>query len=88
MAIPPLAKLAGITREHAAPMPVRVANPDERSLDLWWQRLARVTGPGEIELLPTTGSGDIPAAARSDGFVEIPPGQSGPGPWPFYAWAL
>ena len=33
------------------------------------------------------GSGDIPATAMSDGLVEIPPGESGPGPWPFYSWS-
>jgi molybdopterin molybdotransferase len=88
MAVPILAVRAGLLREPDPPMPVRIVTPDSRILDLWWQRPARVVASGQVELLPTTGSGDIPAAARSDGFVEVPPQASGPGPWPFYSWAL
>src|SRR5690606_36999866 len=42
--------------------------------------------PGLATLITSKGSGDIPAAAGSDGFVEIPPGASGAGPWAFYGW--
>jgi molybdopterin molybdotransferase len=88
MAIPVLARRAGLAREPGRPMPVTIAAPDNRTLDLWWQRPARLTPPGQVELLPTVGSGDIPAAARSDGFIEIPPRQTGPGPWPYYSWTV
>ncbi len=87
IAVPVLAALAGLKRELSAPSVVRIVNPDQKSIDLWWHRPACITGPGEVELLPTKGSGDIPGVARSDGFVEIPPQQSGPGPWPFYSWS-
>ncbi len=85
--VPTLASLAGLKREPGAPSLVHIANPDQKSIDLWWQRPTRITSPGEAELLPTKGSGDIPGVARSDGFVEIPPQQTGPGPWPFYSWS-
>jgi molybdenum cofactor synthesis domain-containing protein len=86
MAIPVLGAMAGLSSDPAPPSMVSIAKPDTRTLNMWWQRLARATTPGNVELLPTRGSGDIPSAARSDGFVEIPPGMAGPGPWPFYPW--
>jgi molybdopterin molybdotransferase len=43
-------------------------------------------GVGLASLITSKGSGDIPAAAGSDGFVEIPPGQGGAGPWAFFGW--
>ena len=33
-------------------------------------------------------NGDVIAAGSSDGFIEIPPGATGRGPWPFYTWSL
>jgi len=71
----------------SCPVPVvRVTNDDGRTLNLWWYRLVRLTGPGVAELVPAQGSGDVVALARSDGFVEIPPNASGAGPWPYYGW--
>ncbi len=67
---------------------VTLQNPDGRDLPLWWWRLVRLTDTGTAELLGNRGSGDIVAAACSDGFVEIPPGQSSAGPWPFYRWEI
>jgi molybdopterin molybdotransferase len=88
MAIPILSAQAGLRADPRPPALVHVTNPDQRTLKMWWQRLARATAPGHVELLPTLGSGDIPSAARSDGFVELPPNASGAGPWPFYSWAV
>lgn len=85
MALPALRRLAGFTDEPIPPV-VTLPEPDGKRLDLWWHRLVRLTGPGAAALVEGRGSGDIAAAARSDGFIEVPPGQSGPGPWPFYAW--
>ncbi len=87
MAGPVLERLAGFAA-CTPPASVLVDPPDARTLGLWWQRLARLTGAGRAELVENMSSGDIAGAARADGFVEIPPGASGPGPWPFYAWAL
>jgi len=65
----------------------RIVNPDEGHLDLWWYRLVRDAGDGLVELVRTRGSGDLPSAAGSDGFVQVPPGCAGPGPWPFFEWS-
>ncbi|MEE8331726.1 MAG: molybdopterin molybdotransferase MoeA [Acidimicrobiia bacterium] len=81
-----LRKLAGIT-EYDPPAPaVAVANPDGESIDLWWHRLVTIDRDGGANLVQTKGSGDLVSAARSDGFVVLPPGESGAGPWPFYGW--
>ncbi|MFG0286055.1 MAG: molybdopterin molybdotransferase MoeA [Phycisphaerales bacterium JB039] len=97
IALPALRRLAGFGRDPAPPA-VTLDNDDGRSLRLWWHRPVSLTSasaaPGGAGLQPAgiaslianQGSGDIPGAAGSDGFVEIPPGQSGAGPWPFYAW--
>lgn len=66
---------------------VRVANPDDQQLGLWWYRLAKLAGPGQVELLSPKSSGDVLGAAPSDGFVEIPAGAPTTGTFPFYGWA-
>ncbi len=74
-------------RSVEPPVPrVRLVRTDETTLKLWWWRLVRLNAQGEAELVANRGSGDLVAAALSDGFVEIPPGESGEGPWPFYRW--
>jgi len=85
-AVPVLEKLAGL-REGTRPWLVRLEGAGNRAIDLWWHRLARVASAGVVEAVEGMGSGDVPAAARSDGFCEVPPGESGPGPWPFYPWS-
>lgn len=84
-AVPVLDRLAG--RPGDQPPRATVETPDAARLDLWWHRLVRMRSPGRADLMAGRGSGDIVAAARSDGFVEVPPGQGGPGPWPFFGWA-
>lgn len=89
LAIPILAKLAGVA-EAALAVPSRPVEADGLTLELWWHRLVRETlnanGESELRLVPPKSSGDIVAAAGAAGFVEVPPGASGSGPWPFYAW--
>ncbi|MCC6678525.1 MAG: molybdopterin molybdotransferase MoeA [Phycisphaerales bacterium] len=85
MAWPALARRAGVSRV-AAPAAVTIANPDARTIPLWWHRSVRLDQPGRAELIDSRGSGDLVSAAHADGFVEIPPGAAGPGPWPFFAW--
>ncbi|MBM4108742.1 MAG: molybdopterin molybdotransferase MoeA [Phycisphaerae bacterium] len=86
MAVPVAMHLAGIAREPSPPLVA--IDADARGLDLWWHRLVRLSGPGRGELAESRGSGDVPSAARADGFVEVPRGRSGAGPWPFYPWGL
>jgi hypothetical protein len=48
-----------------------------------------VTTPGRVRLVEGKGSGDVIAAGRSDGFVELEPDRTVQTPTqvPFYAWA-
>jgi molybdopterin molybdotransferase len=87
MAVPVLAHQAGLIGAAPAPL-VRLANPDSKQLALWWHRPVRIAEPGVAELVAGMGSGDVASAALSDGFIEIPPEQSGGGPWPYYPWHL
>jgi molybdopterin molybdotransferase len=86
LGVPVLRKLAGLAEPRDLPRQVTIDSPDSKTADLWWQRPARLTGPATASLVGTRGSGDIMNLAASDGFVEIPPGHHGPGPWPFYPW--
>jgi molybdopterin molybdotransferase len=83
--LPVLGGLAGIARWPEPPA-VTVANPDGKALELWHHRLVRLVGAGRAELVAGQGSGDLAALGRSDGFVEVPPGESGPGPFAFFGW--
>jgi molybdenum cofactor synthesis domain-containing protein len=89
-------RLGGVVLRHlagfsnaASPVPVvTLTHSNDRMLPLVWFRPVRLTGPGRAELVASRGSGDMVSAARSDGFVEIPPASRGEGPWPFYRWEL
>ncbi len=84
---PLLRRLAGITPSMAPRPRVLLADADNKPLDLFWYRLVQFgSDRGSIGLAPNQGSGDLVGLSRSDGFVEIPPGQSGPGPWPLWLW--
>jgi molybdopterin molybdotransferase len=85
IALPVLHHLAGrcgIRPSHA----IRLTNADAKAIDLWWHRPVRMTDTGCAELVQSMGSGDVIAIAGSDGFVELPPGASGSGPWPYLSW--
>ncbi len=84
--IPSLAVRAGLQGQPSTPRMMRVINSDDKSLWLYWSRLAKIVSDDSVELIKTKGSGDIPSSALSDGFVELAPGQSGEGPWPFWSW--
>ncbi|MGH7131776.1 MAG: molybdopterin molybdotransferase MoeA [Phycisphaerales bacterium] len=86
MVAPVLARVAGMHGADSVPR-VEVANPDLQTIPLWWQRLVRVDEHGRGVLLEARGSGDVVAAGKSDGFVEMPPGKSGAGPWSYFAWS-
>lgn len=89
-----LLRIVGPVCEHLAGMRtmtlgaggVTLTNPSSENSDLWNYPLVRLESPGLASLVETRGSGDIVSAAHSDGFVEIPPGQSGPGPWLLFPW--
>ena len=83
-----LRRLAGFSEPQPAVPMVRLREPDGERLALWWHRLVRLVGDGEAELVTSKGSGDLVSAARSDGFVVMPPDGVGEGPWPYYDWAV
>ncbi len=78
----------GTALQSQAPSQLQLTNPDAKPIDLWWHRPVRLTAPGHAELIDSKSSGDIAGAARADGFVELPPQATGPGPWPFYPWGF
>lgn len=87
IAVPVLSACAGATRPAGTTF-VSVTNPDAKSLDLWWHRLVRLNADRTAELIDARGSGDLIAAARADGFIEVPPGEAfGAGPFAFFPWA-
>lgn len=89
--LPVLAACAGARKTPISSLPrmLELTNPDDRTLELWWHRLARLIlgadGLPRAELVDGRGSGDIIAAATSDGFIEVPPGASGR-TFSFYSW--
>lgn len=86
--IPALARMAGLIGDGEFAERVELDHDESRTLNMWWHRLAVKTGPGRARLVDVKGSGDLVAAARSDGVVEIPPGHTGRGPWSFYGWSI
>lgn len=96
--LPVLARCAGASRTPATLLPrlVELAGDDGKRIGLWWHRPARLRTPDNggtrAELVNTRGSGDVISAARSDGFVELPPargtstGAEHATLVPFYLW--
>lgn len=60
--------------------------PNEGPLTLW--KPVRVTGPGVATVASLRGSGDVRGPAGTDGFVEVPPGATGRGPFLFFSWKI
>ena len=83
-----LRKRAGLAIPEPPRPVVRLAEDRPSTLNLWWHRPARFEGDGLVRPVASMGSGDMVSAARSDGFVRIPPGESGPGPWPWWPWTM
>jgi len=70
--LPMVYKLAGGVDDAFGPGMARLTNPDDKTLGLDWYRLVRSAGRGEVELIPSRGSGDVPSLAGSGGFIEQP----------------
>ena len=66
---------------------VRLQQAGEKTIPLHWMRLVQLTDHGVCRPVLSQGSGDLVSLGGSTGFVELPPGASGEGPWPYYAWA-
>ncbi len=79
-------KRGGFTEERPAPFAIQLKNPDAKLLDLIRYRLVKLDNDGRGELLDSRGSGDLVSLAFSDGFIEVPAGQQGVGPWKYFSW--
>lgn len=86
LALPALRRRAGFAQADPPVATVTLVNADDKQLPMHWSRPVRLVDNGQAELITTRGSGDIIGVARSDGFIDIPANQQGPGPWPFYSW--
>ena len=86
IALPLLRMLSGLSELIPAQPRVLISNSDDKQLNLQWYRLVEVTAGGEVRLVEHRGSGDLIALAHSVGFVTIPAGLTGPGPWPLTLW--
>ncbi len=91
---PVLRHLAGLTNPEPDRL-VRLENNDRKTLELWWHRLVQLMPDGAARLVANVGSGDLVAAARADGFIEIPPGSNkdnnknrNDNQYPFRSWTL
>lgn len=83
-----LRRLGGLSRWKPQPTLVEVNDPEVSNPTLWLYRPVRLVEQAAAEFLPTRGSGDLVSAARSDGFVEIPPNTAGTGLRHYYPWSL
>ncbi len=83
-----LRRLAGLTVTDEPTAVVELMEPPAKTIPLHLSLPVRLCADGEAVTVASRGSGDIVAAARSDGFVELPPNASGIGPWPFYRWSM
>lgn len=86
MAMPLLAMMSGQTNWLPNQATAIFENAGDKTIPLHWLRLARFTSHGTVEAVHSQGSGDLVSLGHSDGFVELPPGASGKGPWPIYSW--
>jgi molybdopterin molybdotransferase len=83
IAEPLLERLAGLSRRPD--LWLTLVQSDEKTLNLIWYRLIRLQDRG-ASLVGSRGSGDLVSLALSNGFVEVPPGQFGSGPWRAWLW--
>jgi molybdopterin molybdotransferase len=81
-----LRHLAGMAQPWESAASMRLEGTCEPLQKLISLRLVRRVSSGTVQLCDSKGSGDWVSLGKSDGFIELPMGQSGPGPWPFYPW--
>ena len=79
---PPMEKPLARLREAA-----KLTNEDfEKTMQLIWYRLVEISPDSQVRLISSQGSGDLVSLSLSDGFVEIPIGAQGSGPWQVRWW--
>lgn len=85
-AMPLLSKMSGQNDWRDQVPCVRIENAGGKTLPLYWMRGVRLTDRGSAVPVIGKGSGDLVTLAQTDGFIEMPPGASGEGPWPYWSW--
>jgi molybdopterin molybdotransferase len=83
-----LRKLAGMNHLDPAGPGVLLVSREHAHPKLWMYPPAVLEPDGRARIMPAKSSGDLVTAARSDGFVEIPPGERAPERVPFYRWTI
>jgi len=59
---------------------------ESKTLHLQWFRLVKLNSEGGLDFVGNQGSGDVAALGHSDGFIEVPAGETCSGNMLFYAW--
>ncbi len=85
--LPLLRKLAGITPIEEPLKRCLLSEADDKALSLVWFRLVKIDHSSNVKLIGSQGSGDLVSLSLSDGFVEVPAGEGGNGPWPVRWWS-
>ncbi len=84
--LPLLRKLAGVLPMEEPLERCELVDADNKTLSLIWYRLVKINAESEVKLIDSQGSGDLVSLSLSDGFVEIPMGACGKGPWRVRWW--
>lgn len=84
--LPLLAKQSGQANWNRPRTLASVTNPDEKTIPLHWMKLVRLVDDGRAEIVASRGSGDLVSLGKADGYVSVPPGEGGEGPWPYFAF--
>ncbi len=82
-----LAKMNGQTDWLPHCPRVRLVGGGDKTIPLHWLRLVSLTSEGTAAVVTSQGSGDLVSLGHSSGYVELPPQQSGEGPWPYRCWS-
>lgn len=85
-ALPVARALAGFSQAELPCELVRLFEPPMTAAPVARFLPVRRIAPGFVRALAMRGSGDAAGAAASNGFVEIPAGLSGEGPWNYFDW--
>ena len=90
--VPLLRRIAGVTSWQSTATFATVKHATFKTVPLHTMLLARHVDDGNVELVPSKGSGDLVALGQSDGYICLPPSvdpndSNAIGPWPFYSWS-
>ncbi|WP_442509536.1 molybdopterin molybdotransferase MoeA [Novipirellula sp. SH528] len=85
-ALPLLAKQSGQSEWCPPSTHVRLQSAGSKTLPLYWMRIVKMVAAGVAEPVLSQGSGDLVSLGQSSGFVEVPAGEAGEGPWAYYPW--